>query len=101
MRTIGYAGAAVAVGAGALSLAGFGMAGIAAGSAAAAWQSSIGSVATGSTFATLQSLGATGWIATTFGGGAAAASGAYVADRKMDNKTHKDHQDRGKAEKKK
>lgn len=34
--------------------------GVAAGSAAAAWQSSIGSVAAGSMFAILQSLGATG-----------------------------------------
>ncbi len=44
--------------------AGFTSSGIAGGSAAAAWQSSIGSVTAGSTFATLQSLGASGTIAT-------------------------------------
>lgn len=48
------------LGAAMLPLVGFGSAGVAAGSAAAAWQSSIGSVAAGSLFAILQSLGATG-----------------------------------------
>lgn len=46
-----------------LPLVGFGVGGIAAGSTAAAWQSSIGSagiVASGSLFAILQSLGTTG-----------------------------------------
>lgn len=47
----------------ALTTAGFTSAGIAGGSLAAAWQSSIGNVAAGSAFATLQSLGATGTIA--------------------------------------
>ena len=37
--------------------AGFGTAGIAAGSAAAAYQSSVGTVAAGSAFSTLQSIG--------------------------------------------
>jgi hypothetical protein len=46
-----------------LTAAGFTSAGIAGGSLAAAWQSSIGNVAAGSAFATLQSLGATGTIA--------------------------------------
>ena len=40
-------------------LAGFGTKGVIAGSAAAAWQSSIGSVAAGSNFAYLQAFGAT------------------------------------------
>ena len=44
--------------------AGFTPAGIAAGSLAAAWQSSIGNVVVGSTFAALQSMGATGTLAT-------------------------------------
>ena len=39
---------------------GFGQGGVVAGSLAAAWQSSIGSVATGSLFALLQSIGASG-----------------------------------------
>jgi hypothetical protein len=70
-----------------LTFAGFTTAGIAGGSAAAAWQSSIGSVAAGSTFATLQSLGATGTIAAV-GSAAigitlpiAAAGGAYYLYR--------------------
>lgn len=50
-----------------LPLLGFGAGGIAAGSTAAAWQSSIGSVAAGSLFATLQSLGATGMGVLLFG----------------------------------
>jgi len=64
---VGIAGAlgASVVGASAgLTAAGFSTAGIAGGSIAAAWQSSIGAVAAGSTFATLQSLGAAGVIAT-------------------------------------
>jgi hypothetical protein len=70
-----------------LTAAGFTTAGIAGGSAAAAWQSSIGSVAAGSTFATLQSFGATGAIAAV-GSAAigitlpiAAAGGAYYLYR--------------------
>ena len=43
---------------------GFGTAGIAAGSAAAAIQSSIGAVTAGSTFATMTSLGMTGTFTT-------------------------------------
>ena len=64
MGVTGALGAS-AVGASAgLAAAGFSTTGIAAGSIAAAVQSSIGAVAAGSTFATLQSLGAAGVIAT-------------------------------------
>lgn len=52
----------------ALPLIGFGAGGVAAGSAAAAWQSSIGSVTAGSLFAILQTLGATGLGSLLFGG---------------------------------
>lgn len=55
-----------------LPLLGFGLGGIIAGSAAAAWQSSIGAVAAGSLFAVLQSLGATGLGILLFGGVASA-----------------------------
>ncbi|XP_031629586.1 interferon alpha-inducible protein 27-like protein 1 [Contarinia nasturtii] len=55
------------IGAASLPLLGFGTAGVAAGSAAAAWQSSIGAVAAGSIFAILQSLGATGLGVLLFG----------------------------------
>lgn len=51
-----------------LPLLGFTAGGIAAGSAAAGWQSSIGAVAAGSLFAVLQSLGATGLGTLVFGG---------------------------------
>jgi Interferon-induced 6-16 family len=56
----------------AATTAGFGVAGIVGGSAAAAFQSSVGSVAAGSAFATAQSLGMTGALAagTTYGAGA-------------------------------
>lgn len=50
-----------------LPLLGFGLSGIAAGSLAATWQASIGSVVAGSLFATLQSLGATGLGIVLFG----------------------------------
>lgn len=50
-----------------LPLLGFGAGGVVAGSTAAAWQSSIGSVAAGRLFATLQSLGATGLGVLLFG----------------------------------
>lgn len=83
VRVVGYTGAAVAVGAAGLSLAGFGMAGIAANSFAAVWQASIGNVAAGSGFAMLQSAGATGMIATAGGGGAVVTAGALAADRRM------------------
>lgn len=53
-------------------LLGFGTAGIVAGSAAACIQAGIGSVAAGSIFATLTSLGMTGFLATTAIGGAVA-----------------------------
>lgn len=49
-----------------ISLAGFGSAGVAAGSLAAAWQSYIGSVAAGSLFSLLQSAGAAGFSTATF-----------------------------------
>lgn len=55
------------LGALALPLIGFGIAGVTGGSIAAAWQSSIGAVAAGSLFATLQSLGATGMGTVLFG----------------------------------
>ena len=62
----------------ALTVAGFGATGVAAGSVAAAVQSSIGSVAAGSTFAVLQmqSAGAAGisWVTT----GAIAGTGAVI-----------------------
>lgn len=51
-----------------LPLLGFGASGVVAGSTAAAWQSSLGAVAAGSLFATLQSLGATGLGVLLFGG---------------------------------
>lgn len=51
----------------ALPLIGFGAGGVAAGSTAAAWQSSIGAVQAGSIFAILQSLGATGLGSLLFG----------------------------------
>lgn len=66
--TIGFAATLGGLGALALPLLGFGAGGIVAGSTAAAWQSSIGAVAAGSLFATLQSLGATGLGVLLFGG---------------------------------
>lgn len=50
-----------------LPMLGFGLGGITAGSVASAWQSSIGSVAAGSLFAALQSLGMTGLGSLLFG----------------------------------
>ena len=62
------------------TLFGFGTAGIAAGSLAAATQAAIGNVAAGSVFATLTSWGMTGaFTATTVGGGITAAIGAIAA----------------------
>jgi len=55
---------------------GFGAAGIAYGSIAAGIQSGIGNVAVGSLFATMQSLGATGWFASMTTGGLAASAGS-------------------------
>ena len=51
------------------ALAGFGAEGVAAGSVAAAWQSSIGSIAAGSNFALLQTFGATVPTAPALGAG--------------------------------
>mmetsp|Transcript_41079 Transcript_41079/g.99013 ORF Transcript_41079/g.99013 Transcript_41079/m.99013 type:complete len:198 (-) Transcript_41079:234-827(-) len=53
-------GVAIAVPCAAATLAGFGAGGIVAGSVATMWQASVGNVAAGSAFATLQSIGATG-----------------------------------------
>lgn len=70
------------LGAAALPLLGFGAGGVAAGSVAASWQSSIGLVAAGSLFATLQSLGATGLGILLFGAsGAALGVLATIATR--------------------
>lgn len=63
----------------ALSAAGFGAAGIAAGSAAAAWQATIGNVVLGSTFSALQAAGAAGVVSTTTGLAASAAGGLATA----------------------
>ena len=69
------------------SAAGFGTAEIAGSSVAAVWQSAIGNVAAGSTFATLQSLGATGVFVngatvgtSAAGAGLATKVGKYVND---------------------
>lgn len=65
-----------------LPVLGFTTGGIAAGSAAAAWQSSVGAVAAGSLFAVLQSLGATGIGILLFGGiGASLGALGSVASR--------------------
>jgi hypothetical protein len=74
-----------------LTAAGFSTAGIAGGSLAAAWQSSIGAVAAGSTFATLQSLGAAGVIATVgIGAGLALIpiAGGAIAYKSIKNKVN-------------
>ncbi|CAE6467578.1 unnamed protein product [Rhizoctonia solani] len=66
-----------------IATAGFGPAGVAAGSAAAAWQSAAygGAVAAGSAFATLQSLGMTaGAIHLGLGLGGIAAIGVVIVD---------------------
>ena len=80
---IGIVGATgVAISAGAASL-GFTSSGIAAGSFAAGLQAGIGNVAAGSTFATAQSLGATGAITIigTTGGVILVGAGCYLAYR--------------------
>jgi hypothetical protein len=71
-----------------LTAAGFTTAGIAGGSIAAAAQSSIGAVAAGSAFATLQSLGAAGTIVTggLFGVGILAIGGAIFLGKKIYDK---------------
>ncbi len=62
------------------TLFGFGAAGVAAGSLAAATQATIGNVAAGSLFSTLTSWGMTGALTTTAtGGGITAAIGAIAA----------------------
>ena len=72
---------------------GFGTVGIAASSAAAGIQSSIGNVAAGSLFAFFQSLGMSGFFLTTAGAGGAAAVactaaavGASYAEKKDQDK---------------
>ena len=61
------------------TLLGFGTAGIAAGSVAAATQATIGNVAAGSVFSTLTSWGMTGVFTTaTYGGGVVAAIGSAI-----------------------
>ena len=71
----------------ALAAAGFGAAGVAAGSAASAWQVSIGNVAAGSFFAACQSAGAAGMAASTTVGvgaaGAAVGAGLAIAGEKI------------------
>ncbi|XP_036145399.1 interferon alpha-inducible protein 27-like protein 2B [Monomorium pharaonis] len=61
-----------------LPILGFGSSGVIGGSVAASWQSSIGSVAAGSLFATLQSLGATG-VGTLLFGSVGAALGLLIS----------------------
>jgi Interferon-induced 6-16 family len=84
-------GAAVALPCVAVSLAGFGAAGIVGGSLAAAAQSAIGNVAAGSLFAVTQSAGATGVFVNgmLYGGvtaAAGAASKAFTGDTKNSKK---------------
>ena len=66
-------GAVLATGGAVLTLAGFGTTGIVGGTVAASVQSSMGNIAAGSVFATLQSAGATGSLES------AASSGSYLA----------------------
>ena len=78
-------GAVVAAPCLAMSAMGFGAAGIVGGSVAAGIQSSIGSVAAGSTFAAMQSLGATGtFVYGATAGGATSAAG-FLFGRKNNN----------------
>jgi hypothetical protein len=81
------------------TVAGFGAAGIAVGSIAAGIQSSIGNVAAGSLFATMQSLGATGttFSAMTTGGIAVTAGSATVAA--VQGKKHDSLKDNSNSEK--
>jgi Interferon-induced 6-16 family len=89
-------GAAVALPCVAVSLAGFGAAGIVGGSMAAAAQSAIGNVAAGSLFAVMQSAGATGlFVNGMFAGGTAAAAGAAANVFTGDTKNSKDNQGDG------
>jgi hypothetical protein len=86
-------GAAVTVLCAAPVLAGFGTGGIVAGSLAALWQSSIGSVAAGSSFAALQSLGATGTLLTGAYGGAGIVGTGAVGNYLMGKKSKSDNGD--------
>jgi len=79
-KSLKYGGIAVAGVCAIPMVAGFRPAGIVGGSIAALVQSSIGSVAAGSTFAALQSLGATGVFATGATAGGTAAGTGYIAD---------------------
>lgn len=85
-------GAVVATGGLALTLAGFGTAGIVGGSVAAGVQSSIGNVAAGSLFAALQSAGATGTITAATSCGAATATGGVATATLLGRKKQKDHE---------
>lgn len=62
---------------------GFSADGVAAGSAAAAWQASIGNVAATSTFAALQSVGAAGFASSTIATSAAIASGTVAGAKAL------------------
>ena len=79
-KSLTYGGIAVATVCALPIVAGFGTAGIAGGSIAALVQSSIGNVAAGSTFAVLQSLGATGVFATGATAGGTAAGSGFIAN---------------------
>ncbi|XP_031638165.1 interferon alpha-inducible protein 27-like protein 2A [Contarinia nasturtii] len=63
----------------ALAVFGFTGSGIVTGSAAAAWQASIGNVVAGSAFSALQAAGAAGVVTTTTGVAASAAAGGIAA----------------------
>lgn len=80
------------------TLIGFGAAGIVGGSIAAAIQSSIGNVAAGSLFATMQSLGATGTFTAMTTGGIAATAGSAAVVAATNNKGE-DEGDKSKANK--
>lgn len=79
-------GAVVAAPCVALSLFGFGAAGIVGGSLAAATQASIGNVVAGSTFAMLQGAGATGMFVNGMTAGAVAATAGAAAKVVNDGK---------------
>ena len=64
---LGFTGVVGVAGALLLPIIGFDFGGITAGSIAASWQSALGSVSAGSSFALLQSLGATGFGCLMFG----------------------------------
>lgn len=93
-----WGGLAVAGACAAPMVIGFGTGGIVAGSIAAAWQSSIGNVMVGSTFATLQSLGATGVFVTGASAGATATAGAVVAEKVAKKKSEANEDETDKEE---